>query len=244
MDQRRLANRQLDEAIAQAGSEELFIKNLENVQGDERDIILFSITFAKDASGKLSMNFGPMNKEGGHRRLNVAVTRARHKVKIFSSLRPEDIDLSRTNARGVADLKAYLDFALHGARVLTEQAIPSGREPDSPFEYQVIDALRNRGWRVVPQVGVSGYRIDLAVVNPHAPGKFLLGVECDGATYHSAPSARDRDRLRQMVLEGLGWNIHRIWSTDWWFNREIPLKALLARLDELEEQARFEAQPV
>ncbi|WP_409422960.1 DUF4011 domain-containing protein [Pseudaeromonas sp. ZJS20] len=241
LDQRRLANRQLDESIAQADSEELFIKNLENVQGDERDIILFSVTFAKDANGKLSMNFGPMNKEGGHRRLNVAVTRARHKVKIFSSLRPEDIDLSRTNARGVADLKAYLDFALHGARVLAKQSTPTGREPDSPLELQVIEALRNRGWRVVPQVGVSGYRIDMAVVNPHAPGKFLLGVECDGATYHSAPSARDRDRLRQMVLEGLGWNIHRIWSTDWWFNRELPLKALLARLDELEEQARLDA---
>lgn len=238
LDQRRLANRQLDEAIAQAESEELFVKNLENVQGDERDVILFSITFAKDANGKLSMNFGPMNKEGGHRRLNVAATRARHKVKLFSSLRPEDIDLSRSNARGVADLKAYLDFALHGTRVLAEQASPTGREPDSPFEVQVIEALRDRGWRVVPQVGVSGYRIDLAVVNPHAPGKFLLGVECDGATYHSAPSARDRDRLRQLVLEGLGWNIHRIWSTDWWFNREIPLKALLNRLGELEQAAR------
>jgi len=146
LDAKRLANRQLDEVIAQSKSEELFIKNLENVQGDERDVILFSITFAKDANGKLSMNFGPMNKEGGHRRLNVAATRARHKVKIFSSLRPEDIDLSRTNARGVADLKAYLDFALHGSRVLAEQATPTGQEPDSPFEVQVIEALRNRGW--------------------------------------------------------------------------------------------------
>lgn len=242
LDAKRLANRRLDEAIAQAKSEELFVKNLENVQGDERDFILFSITFAKDANGKLSMNFGPMNKEGGHRRLNVAATRARHKVKIFSSLRPEDIDLSRTNARGVADLKLYLDFALHGSRVLSEQATPTGREPDSPFEVQVINALRNRNWRVVPQVGVSGYRIDMAVVNPHAPGKFLLGIECDGATYHSAPTARDRDRLRQMVLEGLGWNIHRVWSTDWWFNREIPLTALLNKLDQLEGEAKAKAE--
>jgi very-short-patch-repair endonuclease/anion-transporting ArsA/GET3 family ATPase len=238
LDAKRLDNRKLDEAIAQSESEELFIKNLENVQGDERDIILFSITFGKDANGKLSMNFGPMNKEGGHRRLNVAATRARHKVKIFSSMRPEDIDLSRTNARGVTDLKAYLDFALHGSRVLSEQASPTGREPDSPFELQVIEALRNRGWRVVPQVGVSGYRIDMAVVNPHSPGKFLLGIECDGATYHSAPTARDRDRLRQLVLEGLGWNIHRVWSTDWWFNREIPLKALLSKLEQFELEAR------
>lgn len=244
LDAKRMANRELDEAIAQADSEELFIKNLENVQGDERDVILFSITFAKDANGKLSMNFGPMNKEGGHRRLNVAATRARHKVKIFSSLRPEDIDLSRTNARGVADLKTYLDFALNGTRVLAEQATPTGQEPDSPFEVQVIEALRDRGWRVVPQVGVSGYRIDMAVVNPHAPGKFLLGIECDGATYHSAPSARDRDRLRQLVLEGLGWNIHRIWSTDWWFNREIPLRSLLDRLSMLEDEARRELEVI
>ena len=241
LDSRRLANRKLDEAIAVAESEELFIKNLENVQGDERDIILFSITFAKDANGKLSMNFGPMNKEGGHRRLNVAATRARHQVKVFSSLRPEEIDLSRTNARGVSDLKLYLDFALNGSRVLTEQALPTGRGPDSPFELQVINALQERGWRVVPQVGVSGYRIDLAVVNPHAPGTFLLGVECDGATYHSAPTARDRDRLRQFVLEGLGWKIHRIWSTDWWFNREIPLNSLLARLEQLEIEARLKS---
>jgi very-short-patch-repair endonuclease len=244
LDSRRLANRKLDEAIAAAESEELFIKNLENVQGDERDIILFSITFAKDANGKLSMNFGPMNKEGGHRRLNVAATRARHQVKVFSSIRPEDIDLSRTNSRGVSDLKLYLDFALNGSRALAEHAVPTGREPDSPFESQVINALRERGWRVVPQVGVSGYRIDLAVVNPHAPGTFLLGVECDGATYHSAPTARDRDRLRQFVLEGLGWKIHRIWSTDWWFNREIPLSSLLSRLEQLEIEARPENQDV
>ncbi len=183
------------------------------------------------------MNFGPMNKEGGHRRLNVAATRARHKVKIFSSLRPEDIDLSKTKARGVADLKTYLDFAINGARVLAAQASPTGREPDSPFEVAVIKELRDRGWQVVPQVGVSGYRIDLAVINKFKPGNFLLGIECDGATYHSAPSARDRDRLRQLVLEGLGWKIHRIWSTDWWFNPEIPLNNLIDRLTKLETEA-------
>jgi very-short-patch-repair endonuclease len=241
LDAKRLSNRALDEAIAQATSEELFIKNLENVQGDERDVILFSITFARDAAGRLSMNFGPMNKEGGERRLNVAATRARHKVKVFSSLRPEDIDLSRTKAAGVADLKAYLDFALHGARAIATEATLTGLEPDSPFEVQVIEALRSHNWRVVPQVGVSGYRIDIAVINPHAPGEFLLGVECDGATYHSAPSARDRDRLRQLILEELGWNIHRIWSTDWWLNRKIPMETLLTRLEKLETKARKKA---
>ncbi len=137
----------------------------------------------------------------------------------------------------MADLKAYLDFALNGVRTLVEQAIPTGQEPDSPFEMQVIQVLKNKGWRIVPQVGIAGYRIDMAVINPHDPGRFLLGIECDGATYHSAPSARDRDRLRQHVLEGLGWNIHRIWSTDWWFNRDIPLKVLLEKLDILEKKA-------
>jgi len=234
LDEKRLRDRNLDLAISESEQEELFIKNLENVQGDERDYIFFSITFGKDANGKISMNFGPMNKEGGHRRLNVAATRARHKVRIFSSLRPEDIDLSKTKARGVADLKTYLDFAINGSRVLASQASPTGREPDSPFEVAVIKALRDKGWQVVPQVGVSGYRIDLAVINKYKPGTFLLGIECDGATYHSAPSARDRDRLRQFVLEGLGWNIHRIWSTDWWFNHEIPLNNLINRLDALE----------
>ncbi|WP_198290680.1 AAA domain-containing protein [Methylophilus sp. 5] len=234
LDEKRLRNSALDLAISESNQEEIFIKNLENVQGDERDFIFFSITFGKDANGKISMNFGPMNKEGGHRRLNVAATRARHKVKVFSSLMPDDIDLSRTNARGVNDLKAYLDFALNGTRVLAKQASPTGREPDSPFEVAVINALRSKGWDVVPQVGVSGYRIDIAVKNKKKPGSFLLGIECDGATYHSAPSARDRDRLRQLILEGLGWKIHRIWSTDWWFNPEIPMKKLCEKLNELE----------
>lgn len=237
MDAKRLATPQLDIAISESPVEPFFIKNLENVQGDERDIILFSITFGKDINGKISMNFGPMNKEGGHRRLNVAASRARHEVRIFSSLRPEHIDLSRTKARGVADLKAYLDFALNGPRVLAKQALPTGREPDSPFEVAVIQKLRDHGWEVHPQVGVSGYRLDMAVVNPHARGQYLLGIECDGATYHSAASARDRDRLRQMILEGLGWNIHRIWSTDWWINPEIPMQKVLTRLAHLEKEA-------
>lgn len=246
LDEKCVADRALNEAISQSSVEDLFIKNLENVQGDERDIILFSITFGRDAAGKLSMNFGPMNKDGGHRRLNVAATRARVKVKVFSSMRPEDIDLSRTNAQGVRDLKAYLDFALNGTKALASQSIPTGREPDSPFEVAVITALRDRGWEVTPQVGVSGYRIDLAVHSRKNAGKFLLGVECDGATYHSAPSARDRDRLRQIILEGLGWKIHRIWSTDWWFNAPQQINSLVAKLEELEklETPEIESQPV
>jgi very-short-patch-repair endonuclease len=240
MDAKRLENHELDIAISESPVDSLLIKNLENVQGNERDIILFSTTFGKDINGKISINFGPINKEGGHRRLNVAASRARYEVRIFSSLRPEHIDLSRTKARGVADLKAYLDFALNGPGALLRQALPTGHEPDSPFEAAMIKMLRDQGWEVHPQVGVSGYRIDLAVVNPHARGNYLLGIECDGATYHSAASARDRDRLRQMILEGLGWKIHRIWSTDWWLNPEIPMQKLLRYLNELEQAAAIE----
>lgn len=233
LDARRRASTALDQRIAEAQGEPLFIKNLENVQGDERDVIFFSITYGPDASGKVTMNFGPLNLEGGHRRLNVAVSRARQAVVIFSTLMPEQIDLSRVRAAGVRDLKNYLDFAIRGPRALVEQSLPTGMEPDSPFERQVISQLRERGWEVHPQVGVSGYRIDIGVVDKRAPGRYLLGVECDGATYHSGATVRDRDRLRHLILEGLGWQLHRIWSTDWWRNPREPMAKLIERLEAL-----------
>jgi very-short-patch-repair endonuclease len=173
----------------------------------------------------------------------VAVSRARVGIVIFSTLLPEQIDLSRVRAAGVRDLKNYLEFAIRGPRALVEQSMPTGREPDSPFERQVISALREKGWTVHPQVGVSGYRIDIGVVDPRAPGRYLLGVECDGAMYHSGATARDRDRLRQHVLEGLGWELHRIWSTDWWLNPEEPMRKLVARLEELVATAPTEEEP-
>lgn len=233
LDARRRVSSKLDQAIAEATFEPIFVKNLENVQGDERDIIYFSITYGPDAAGKVALNFGPLNLEGGHRRLNVAVSRARQGVVIFSTLMPEHIDLSRVRAAGVRDLKNYLDFAIRGPRALIEQINPTGLEPDSPFEQQVINYLREKGWTVHSQVGVSGYRIDIGVVDPRAPGRYLLGIECDGATYHSAATARDRDRLRHLILEGLGWELHRIWSTDWWRNPSEPMQKILARLERL-----------
>jgi very-short-patch-repair endonuclease len=217
---------ELEQRIAKHGSERLFVKNLENVQGDERDLILFSVTYGKDAAGKMAMNFGPINQDGGQRRLNVAITRARTGVMIFSSIRPDDIDLSKTRSTGVSDLKNYLEFAITGPRALVEQAIPTGLEPDSPLEIEILRALRGKGWTVHPQVGCSGYRIDMAIVHPHQQGRYLLGIECDGATYHSLPTARDRDRLRQFVLEGLGWTLHRVWSTDWWNDPEREIEKL------------------
>ena len=233
LEARRRENPELDRVLAQQRTEPYFVKNLENVQGDERDIIFFSVTYGVDAAGRINMTFGPLNLEGGERRLNVAVSRAREGVVVFTSLMPEQIDMSRVRAAGVRDLKHYLEFALKGPRALVEQSAPTGLEHDSPFEQAVAKALRDKGWAVHPQVGCSGYRIDLAVVDPRAPGRYLVGIECDGRTYHSAATARDRDRLRQLILEGLGWRIHRIWSTDWWHDAATEIERLQALLKEL-----------
>lgn len=243
LDARRRASLSLDRAIAERSHEKLFIKNLENVQGDERDVIFFSITYGPDIGGKVTMNFGPLNGAGGHRRLNVAISRARESVVIYSTLMPEQIDLARVRAAGVRDLKHYLEFAIRGARALAQQSVPTGLDPDSPFEVAVIGKLRSAGWVVHPQVGCSGYRIDLAVVDPRAPGRYLLGIECDGRTYHSGATARDRDRLRQHVLESLGWKIHRIWSTDWWLNPEGEIEKISQLLTSLLEETEQQDPP-
>jgi very-short-patch-repair endonuclease len=195
--------------------EPFFIKNLENVQGDERDVILISIGYGRTRDGYLSMSFGPLNGEGGERRLNVLITRARQRCEVFTNLTAEDLDLSRTQAKGVAALKTFLGFAQHGRLNQSEE---TAREVESPFEEAVYRALTARGYQLRPQLGSQGFYIDLAVVDPERPGRYVLGIECDGALYHSARSARDRDRLRQQVLEAVGWRLHRIWSTDWFRN--------------------------
>ena len=201
--------------------EPFFVKNLENVQGDERDVIFISIGYGPDANGRLTMNFGPLNQDGGERRLNVLITRARRRCEVFTNLNGDHIDLSRTNARGVAALRRYLKYAETGQ---LDIPILTGREADSPFEIEVADSLRRLGFQIDHQIGSAGYFIDLGVKDPERPGRYLLGIECDGATYHSAQSARDRDRLRQQVLEGLGWRIHRIWSTDWFKRQSHELR--------------------
>lgn len=218
LDEARRNEPSLEAYFADTELEPLFVKNLESVQGDERDIIYFSTTYGRDAAGNLAMNFGPINRPGGERRLNVAITRARHELCVFSSLQPEQIDLTRTQSIGVRDLKHFLEFAQRGPRALAEAVTGSVGGFDSPFEEAVAAALTSRGWQVHTQVGVSAFRIDLGVVDPDAPGRYLAGVECDGATYHRSATARDRDKLRELVLRGLGWEILRIWSTDWWIN--------------------------
>ncbi len=215
--------------------EPFFVKNLENVQGDERDTIIFSIGYARDQTGVVHMNFGPLSRQGGHRRLNVAITRAKYNVKLVSSMAPTDIDPERTGADGVRLLRQYMEFALHGP-VALQRELRVGGTPcfDSPFEEAVYLELRRLGHHVDTQVGCSGYRIDLAVRHPDYSGHYLLGIECDGRAYHSAKTARDRDRLREDVLVGLGWRIHRIWSTDW---IKDP-RAEVARLEAAIAQAR------
>ncbi len=211
--------------------EPVFVKNLESVQGDERDVILFSICYGPDESGKVSMNFGPLNRDGGERRLNVAVTRAKHEVVVYSGLRADQIDLNRSKATGVRDLKYFLDYADRGPRALiAANTSTSDAEPDSEFERLVAQRIRSAGYTVHHQVGCSGYRVDLAVVDPAAPGRYLLGIECDGATYHRAATARDRDKLRQSILEGLGWKLHRIWSTDWWHDADAEFARVLSAI--------------
>lgn len=215
----------------------VFVKNLENVQGDERDVMLFSIGYGPDAAGKVWVNFGPLNQRGGERRLNVAITRARQELLVFTSMRPEQIDLRRVNSLGARHLLTFLDYAARGPQAIAEAiALDPNRGVESPFERVVRDALVQRGYELHEQVGCSGYRIDLAVVDPRAPGRYLLGIECDGATYHAAATARDRDRLRQSVLEGLGWKLVRIWSTDWWQDQQSELQRVEAAIQQALQQ--------
>jgi very-short-patch-repair endonuclease len=218
--------------------EPVFVKNLESVQGDERDVIFFSITYGPDESDHITMNFGPLNRNGGERRLNVAMTRARSEMVVFSTLSPERIDLSRTASRAVADLKHFLEYAERGAAALGAAVHGSLGDFESPFEIAVARELQAKGWIVHTQIGVSAYRIDLGIVHPDLPGVYLAGIECDGAMYHSSAYARERDKIRQTVLEGLGWNILRIWSADWWINKGAETSTIDHKLHELLEIER------
>ncbi len=224
LDEQRREHPEIEPFFGSGVLESLFIKNLENVQGDERDVMLFSVCYGPDKTGAVSMNFGPLNRTGGERRLNVAITRARYQLIVFSTLTADQIDLSRTRSEGARNLKTFLDYARRGPAAIAEATVPGeAGQHDSPFERMVCQGLQERGWELHAQVGCSGYRIDLGVVDPERPGRYLLGVECDGATYHSARCARDRDRLRELVLTGLGWRLHRIWSSDYWHDPKREL---------------------
>ncbi len=238
LDATRRENPELEWFFADDRVEPTIVKNLENEQGDERDVILFSITFWKDMAGKLTMDFGALNRDGGERRLNVAVTRARQELVVFSGFTADQIDPSRTKALAVNHLKTFLDYAERGAIALPAEDLGSVGGFDSPFEEAVAAQLERRGWLVVPQVGISGFRIDLGVRHPDLAGAYLAGVECDGASYHGSATARDRDKVREQVLRGLGWNILRVWSTDWWFDAKGCAERLHENLEALLQRSR------
>lgn len=231
----------------------LFVKNIENVQGDERDIILFSVAYAENADGKMVANFGPLSQEAGENRLNVAITRARQKVYLICSFDPSQWTRAETYAKGVRLLKRYLEYgkAVSEGRTEAVHSILNGLVDavgvqeehyqiryDSPFEQQVREALLAHQLQVNTQIGFSGYRIDLGVLNPNHATRYILGIECDGATYHSSKIARERDLYRQRFLENKGWTIHRIWSRNWWKSPEQEIAQVLNRIEQLIQQER------
>jgi len=207
--------------------ERFFVKNLERVQGDERDAIILTVGHGKDRAGNLPFRFGPLLSSGGQRRLNVAITRARQRMTLVSSFSHLDMDLAKVRSgTGVELLRFYLEYAASGGKRLGDLA--STDFPMNSFEAEVFDVLQSKGIPLVPQVGASSYRIDLVAQHPRQRGRYVLAIECDGASYHSSPTARDRDRLRQQQLENLGWKFHRIWSTDWFMRKEEEVARTLA----------------
>lgn len=217
---------EIGEFFVEDREERFFVKNLERVQGDERDAIILSVGYGKNDRGQLVYRFGPLLQEGGERRLNVAVTRAKRRVSLVTSFSSDDMDPERLNSAGMKMLRHYLGYVESGGenfgdRILEKPAL-------NPFEVDVRDTLTHHGLTLIPQYGASGYWIDFAVMHPTKPGKCVLALECDGATYHSSHSARDRDRLRQEQLERLGWHFHRIWSTEWFYDKGKAVEKVLA----------------
>ena len=213
-------------------NEPFFIKNLENVQGDERDVIFISVAYARNAQGYLPMRFGPVSADGGERRLNVLISRAKQRCEVFSSITADDIDLERGKGKGVASLKVFLQYAATGQLAV---ASISGRDLESPLEEDVYEALTAQGLQIETQIGIAGFFIDLAVVDPKQPGRYLLGIECDGMSYHHSRSARDRDRLRQSVLESQGWRLLRIWGCDWFRQPRAETEKVLAAVQRAQQ---------
>ncbi|PLS09636.1 AAA domain-containing protein [Neobacillus cucumis] len=228
--------------------ERVFVKNIENVQGDERDIILFSITYAKNEEGKVVNRFGDLNKKGGENRLNVAVSRAKEAIIVVSSIEPEELNVANTANIGPKLFKAYLKYvrAVSTSKVDEIKAVVQEVNEnvnthvqqkelhfDSPFEEQVYQQLRNLGYKVTTQVGMSGYRIDMAIVHPQDSSRYILGIECDGAMYHSSKNAKERDVYRQRFLESRGWTIERIWSRNWWKNASAEMERIDQKVKEM-----------
>ncbi|HWY90444.1 MAG TPA: AAA domain-containing protein [Solirubrobacteraceae bacterium] len=225
----------LEEFFDESQEEKFFVKNLERVQGDERDAIILSIGYGKNAEGRLLYRFGPLNQQGGERRLNVAITRAKNRLTLVSSFDASDMDPERTSAEGVKLLRLYLQYAASRGTKLGDAALD--KPALNPFEVDVRDSLEAAGIDVVAQYGCSGYLIDYVAKHPKKPGRMVLAIECDGASYHSSPTARDRDRLRQDHLERLGWRFHRIWSADWFRDKQAEIQRTVAAYEKAVEDA-------
>ena len=223
----RTANPRFEHFFNENKEDAFFVKNLENVQGDERDTIIFSICYGKNATGRMYMRFGPLGHQGGERRLNVAITRAKHNVKLVGSILPEDIDLNKTKSEGVKMLRSYIRFAINGSSMLQNVHKKNSLYEEDTFAKYVGDFLMKRGYNIKMNVGSSDYTIDIAVEHPDYPGNYFAGVECDGNSYYMARTVRDRESLRTSVLEQMGWRMYRVWSTEWIRNTETEERRLL-----------------
>ena len=240
LEQRRRQEPALEPFFDRGAPEPFFVKNLENIQGDERDVIFLSVTYGRGPDGRIRYNFGPLNGQNGWRRLNVLTTRARHRMRVFSSMRGDEISPAATSSDGPRLLREFLIFAERGR--LDGVEVNATADTESAFERDVYQELTHRGVRLTPQVGVAGYRIDFGVLDDSLPGRFVCGIECDGAAYHSSETARDRDRLRQQVLESRGWILHRVWSTDWFKDRAGQIDRLLRLIEEARTRSVEEAE--
>lgn len=219
----------LEPFFAEDRKERVFIRNLERVQGDERDAIILSVGYAKRSDGRLVLNFGPLNKSGGERRLNVAITRARRRMTVVSSFTDADMAHGQSSARGVHMLRNFLSYAAHGGTFVTERQ--AGQKLDL-FEQDVLHGLQRAGLNVVPHYGMSAVPITFAIPHPAQPGRFVLAIECDGPQYRDTPAARDRERLRPRQLSERGWSYHRIWTLDWFANRELEIRKVVAAYEQ------------
>ena len=225
----RKAHPEYEPLFSDKREERFFVKNLETIQGDERDVILISVGYGYDTEGKMSLNFGPLNQDGGERRLNVLITRAREKCVVFTNFRAHDIHLTANPPFGVKSLQSFLEYA---ENLSLNQFIADEDYDEAPFEDAIYNFLVDNGYQVDKKIGCAGFRVDLAIIDEDNPGKYILGIQCDGHNYASSKVARDRDRLREQVLGGLGWDIYHIWSTDWYRNRDLARSRLLEHIED------------
>ncbi|MCG9129861.1 DUF3320 domain-containing protein [Candidatus Poribacteria bacterium] len=232
-------NPEMNEFFSLTRDEHFFVKNLETIQGDERDTIFLSIGYGKDGNGKLYRNFGPLNHEGGERRLNVLITRAREKCVVFSNFKASDLQLDANAPFGTRALKMFLDYAENRNN---DNSTIRNDETETPFEDSVFDYIQSLGYEIRKKVGCAGYRIDLGIIDPDSTDRYLIGIECDGRQYYNAPVARDRDRLRQQVLSGLGWKLHRVWSMEWYQDRDNTKERLLTAIENAKSDTPSEPQ--